>query len=447
MSDSTRDLLVRGVAAAKANDKDEARFYLKWLLRRGEATPTQEADAWWWLSEVSDDPAEKRECLKRALEIEPGSARVLRSRAILDGRLDPQDVVQDHRTIRPIKPLPTPASLKVRRYTCPKCGARAAFDPEQRVLACQFCGYQSGQRQAVVGETLEQDFIATLPTAKAHLWNLAVSRVLKCQGCGAVFTLPPSQVAGECPFCQSPHVIETTESRELAEPDGVLPFQLDAEVATQHVRQWMKKLRFRPGDLLKKAALVPPRGVYMPYWTFDVGGQIAIYQTISIEQTPTRYKAKTMLPPSSPPAPSSTAGVFCNDLLVPATRSLPGLLDKLTDFATTALLPYSPDVLADWPAEIYQVSMADASLVARQRALEDTKKRQPAHSDWLGYRTDSSGIVINAYKLVLLPVWVTGHRYERKLYPALVNGQTGSVVGDAPRSALQQWIAEGFGEA
>jgi hypothetical protein len=67
MSESVRQLLVRGVAAAKtgqARDKEEARYYLEWALRSGEATSAQKAAAWLWLSPIEDDPKKKRDCLE-----------------------------------------------------------------------------------------------------------------------------------------------------------------------------------------------------------------------------------------------------------------------------------------------------------------------------------------------------------------------------------------------
>lgn len=59
MSDSVRDLLVRGIAAAKSNEKDQARLYLEWALRLDPSTE-QTVDVNFWLSEISDDPEEKR---------------------------------------------------------------------------------------------------------------------------------------------------------------------------------------------------------------------------------------------------------------------------------------------------------------------------------------------------------------------------------------------------
>lgn len=445
MSDSAQSMLVRGIAAAKAGDKDEARFYLKWLLRRREAAPEQQARAWLWLSEVSDDAADKRLCLIKALEINPTDPTALRGLAILDGRLRPEEIVDDRQPLRPFEPVAT-----ARRYLCPHCGSRLAFDPNQRALACGHCGHRMGEDAAIVhgGVVQEQDFIATLPTAKAHRWELPAARALSCHGCGAAFALPPARIAGACPFCASPHVVEIAAA-DLIQPDGVVPFQFDAAAALERLRRWLEAQRFCPADLFKQASTVAPRGVYLPFWTFDVSGEVR-WQSWLPRNTARRSAgraAATLSPDAYQPPLYASYPVCYDDLLVPASHSLPAdLVNALSDFETHALAPYSPDLLADWPAEIYQISMADASLVARQRALEDTRERIRTHVGPVTTNFNSAGIVIRSYKLALLPVWVTGYRYKGGYYPALVNGQTGRVAGQVPRSGFQKWMATLWGK-
>lgn len=446
MSDSAQSMLVRGIAAAKAGDKDEARFYLKWLLRRREATPEQEAKAWLWLSEVSDDAAEKRLCLTKVLEIAPTDPTALRGLAILDGRLRPEDIIDDRQPLQPLEPVTT-----ARRYICPQCGSKMAFEPDQRALACEHCGHRMREYEAIMsgGLVQEQDFIAALPTARAHRWELPAARALNCQGCGATFALPPACIAGACPFCESPHVVEITAAADLIQPEGVAPFQFDDQGALQRLRGWLKAQSFCPADLFKQAAAVAPRGVYLPFWTFDVGGEVR-WQS-PLPQTAARRSVGRVPPALSPDAyqpPLYESYPVCyDDLLVPASRSLPAdLVDKVNDFKTHSLAPYSPDLLADWPAEIYQISMAAASLVARQRAFQDTQKRIRTHAGRLAANFNSAGIIIHSYKLVLLPVWVTGYRYKGEYYPALVNGQTGRVAGRVPRSGFQKLMATLWGK-
>lgn len=124
-------------------------------------------------------------------------------------------------------------------------------------------------------------------------------------------------------------------------------------------------------------------------------------------------------------------------------------MDQLREFDTKALMPYAIEVLADQPAEIHQVTMADASLVAREQALhaaeQYVKQRSLGGERVRDLRLDSTGIIIESFKLVLLPVWITTYRYKNQSFTVAVNGQTGMVAGDVLRGGLQKALAGLFG--
>ena len=442
MSESVRDLLTRGVAAAKANDKDEARFFLEWVLRNPDSSMDDQAKAWLWLSQIRDAPTEKRECLENVLAIDPQNPLARRGLAILDGKLKPEDVVDPHAAAQPVAPAPAPPSADVKRYVCPKCGGKLSFAADKRALTCNYCGHQLWEYEAIQEGALvrEQDFAATLPTAQAHRWQLASARTLACQSCGATITLPPVNIAAACPFCGSAHVITATESRELIRPEGVLPFQFDAKMATQHIRRWLDKQRFRPDDLDKRSAITNLHGVYLPFWTFDLGGEVKWHALVEEGSG----NSRNWVPRNGGDI------VYANDLLVAGSHSLPkDLIDRLTDFDTSALVPYSTDALADWSAEIYQVTLSDASLVARRRALDESKEhirdRTLGSENVRDLTFNSLGVIVESFKLVLLPVWVSSYTYKGRRYPLIANGQTGKVAGNVPRSGFQKLMAGLFG--
>lgn len=441
MSESTHDLLVRGIAAAKTNqarDKEEARFYLNWVLRSDDAEADQKTSAWLWLSQVEDDPAKKRECLENVVAVDPGNALARHGLAILDGRLNPEDMIDPNKPATPV----TPQQTTVRRYVCPQCGGKMKYDAQARAVTCEYCGQRLTEYQAITQGAMvrEQDFITTLPTAKAHRWELGTTRTLKCQGCGATFTLPPLHMSGSCPFCGSTHVIETTASNELIQPEGIVPFQFDTDATLKHIRTWIDEQRFRPGDLDERAAIARPCSVYLPFWTFDLGGQMNWTALVA-----EKHGDHTVWLPRS-----DIYLVYHDDLIVPASHSLPkSLMDQLMEFDTKALTPYASEVLADQPAEIYQVTMADASLVAREQAVhaaeQYVKQRSLGGERVRDLRLDSTGIIIELFKLVLLPVWITTYRYRNQSFTVAVNGQTGAVTGDVPRGGMQKALAGLFG--
>ena len=85
MTDSIRDLLVRGIAAAKAQDKDEACFFLEWVLRL-DPPLDERLEALYWLNEASDNSKKKRDCLEEILARRPTDYRARRSLAVLEGK-------------------------------------------------------------------------------------------------------------------------------------------------------------------------------------------------------------------------------------------------------------------------------------------------------------------------------------------------------------------------
>src|SRR5439155_11890945 len=232
MSEGARELLVRGVTAARANSEEEARFHLEWVLRT-DADLEQKTEAWYWLSRLARDPAERRACLENVLAGCPGHPEARRDLAILDGRLDPAEIV-DHR--QPVAPLTPHAELgpqDVRGYRCPRCGGALRFDAGKRAVWCQFCGYREGAGPGPPGAGApgqaveEQDWVAAIYTARGHRWEVPTERLFACQGCGATQVVPPGQASATCPFCGSPYVVRAAEERELIQPEGVAPFAFD----------------------------------------------------------------------------------------------------------------------------------------------------------------------------------------------------------------------------
>jgi DNA-directed RNA polymerase subunit RPC12/RpoP len=445
MSESVRQMLVRGVAAAKTGkpqDKSEARFYLEWVLRSADAESDQKSTAWLWLSQIEDDLQKKRDCLENILAMDPANGPARRGLALLDGRLKTEEVIDPDKPIEPVKPDATPQPSGVRRYACPTCGGRMSFAPDKRALVCDYCGHRLFEYQAIQQGALinEQDFITALSTAKAHRWELPTERSLKCETCGAAFALPPLQVSGMCPFCGSAHVV-IAPTGELIQPEAVLLFQLDASTAAKRIRAWIDAQKFRPHDLDERSAIAEPRKVFLPFWTFDLGGTMTWRALVDEAQG----KNSQWVPRNG------IYLVYHDDLLVPATRAVPkDLLDDLMNYDAKGLQSYSTELLADTAAEVYQVPLADASLVARQQALRAGQAYVLSH-DLAGehhrdFFMNTAGLIVESYKLALLPLWIASYRYKKETFPVAVNGQTGEVAGRVPRSGMQKALAGLFGD-
>jgi hypothetical protein len=126
--------------------------------------------------------------------------------------------------------------------------------------------------------------------------------------------------------------------------------------------------------------------------------------------------------------------VQMNDIPIPASRKLSAVFLKLIPtFELKAIKPYDPRFLADWPAEVYDIPMAEASLDARSQVYALYKNDLPNRlSPMRITHLSSAKLAVESFKLVLLPVWMTELPFDGREHLVLINGQNGIVASDVP---------------
>jgi hypothetical protein len=316
-------------------------------------------------------------------------------------------------------------SADAQRFMCPKCGGRMAFAPDGQTLVCDYCtqGQVVGDNR---GETEEKDFIIAMATMKGHGKPLQ-EQVFHCNGCGAEFILPPRQISSTCAYCDSPHVVSLEKTKELLAPDGIIPHVFDQKRAVKMLIDWVNSNHITPE---KKVDL--PRGLYLPLWTFDAGGFVDYtYEVVNNFQDEDdlysgRFGQKKVT------RFSSTYPILENDLPIPASRKPSAVFLRLIDsFDMKSIKPYDPRYLASWPAEIYDVPMSAASLDARSQTFAKFKRDLPVLVNQSNIvNTSSANLMIESFKLNLLPVWMTELPFNGREHLVLINGQNGVVSSD-----------------
>jgi len=438
--DYGKDLLKSGIIEAKAGHKDSARRYLDRAVYMSRSHDVM-AEAWYWMALVVDDPQEKRTAIENCLAHDLQHARARKLLAVLDGKLKADEIIDpDH--------LPqAPAGLRAAdadRFMCPKCGGRMAFAPDGQSLVCDYC-----TRHQAMGfspkPAEEKDFVTAMATARGHGKPLN-EQVFHCEGCGSEFLLPPSQISANCIYCGSPHVVNWEDTKDLLAPDGVLPHQFDKEKAGKFLVGWIEKNKIKPEKKLER-----PRGLYLPLWTFDIGGAVEYtgetYEnneegtTITLIGGNNRGQTLKCVTDSYP--------VMMDDLPIPASRKLSMVFVELVPtFELKDVKPYDPRFLADWPAEVYDIPMAEASLDARGQAYAKFKEELPYKiSPMRLVHSSSAKMAIESFKLVLLPVWMTELSFDGREHLVLINGQNGTVASDLPDKkskhvGLMDWLGD-----
>jgi len=221
-------------------------------------------------TEDQHDLDEQRRYLHEVLALDPWHPEARRTLALLEGRLNPDEVINPN-TLRQ-KATKAPEATKARRFVCVQCGGQLTFLPQGTKLHCAYCGHTVSLLQAMdEGAAIEErDFLLDLMTQRGHK-AATRTRTFSCQTCGATYLSETASVAFTCPYCASAYVAELEETRDLIPPKGIIPMRLSAEEAEAAIRHWFDKEHI--GNVQH---LTPPRGAYLPIWTFDIGG-VLIY--------------------------------------------------------------------------------------------------------------------------------------------------------------------------
>lgn len=423
---NAENLYQHGRTALKNGERARARQ----LLQQAVDYDRNHSDAWLWLSATTDDPLEQKKYLEWAVAANPGNAAAKRGLGLVTGKINAADLVQLGQGIAPRLPEESEAVSARRDFKCPTCGGELRFDPELIDLKCEHCGYvEVVEEVSAVGRDQVLDF--SLAVKQGHRWAEAQRRYT-CGQCQATSLLAVGQTSAACPFCGTAALVAAPEERDLLPLQGLIPMGFEAEVAEKNFRTWLGRGFFDPDDLKQLVTRAGLHPAYVPFWTFSA--TLTAHWRGQVAEGSGKYRRWVWR--------TGERTFFYTDLLIPGLKALPDkLIQQLQDYDLAHLIVYKPEYLAQWPAALYDLALADASLVARERMIRDAKKqletKTVANKQVLDLTVNTSDFTGQAYKLVLLPMWIGAYRYRDQIYRVLINGQTGRVAGDKPRDSLK----------
>ncbi len=331
---------------------------------------------------------------------------------------------------------------------CKGCGATLDFAPGTTSLKCNYCGAEN-PISLVEAPIEEIDYEAFITQPLQESEQITV-RTVRCPGCGAQITLDEKVTADACPYCDTRLVVSEGGEMAIVKPKSLVPFVIDKKKGNQLFQEWIAKLWFAPGDLKERVAKEAMDGMYVPYWTYDAqtvndytglrGTYYYVTEHYSTrENGKTVYKTRQVRKTSWSPR-AGTVEVPFDDVLVPATHSLPEkTLHVLPPWDLSQLKPYDDRFLSGFRCETYGVDVKeglDAAKVIMKAEIEN-QIRIRIGGDEQRILTCHSKYDRITFKHILLPVWISSYRYNKKVYRFLINGQSGKVKGERPYSFLK----------
>ena len=267
-----------------------------------------------------------------------------------------------------------------------------------------------------------------------------------CNQCGAGLAFDGVRTA-RCPYCDSPNFVERPPAAGQPDPEFVVTFVGDAEVARRSLDRWLGGRSMFADAALRHAKVEDLRGIYVPSYLYsaiassDYTAQIGenytetqTYTTTVNGKTVTRTRTVTRTE-YRPLAGRHLS--YVTDVLVSASAGLTNLeLGHVEPFDYRQMRRFAPALVTGWIAEEFSRNANDCQTASRHEAVDAVgtklKKFMPGDS----YRDLEWKTAVSSESLdpVLVPVWVFAVRYREDKSPlrVVINGQTGKIHGKVP---------------
>jgi len=347
----------------------------------------------------------------------------------------------------PIKESPNHAQTVT--FTCPNCGAVTQFDVSAGGVTCENCGYSKSTQTETVGRSApEQEFkLDTIQQAKSIQWTNN-RRNLVCEQCGAITSIPETAISGQCAFCASNKVHIAELPTPEFQPKLIIPFQVEPERLKQIAKKWLGVGWYHPKDLSQTASVDRFNGVYMPYWTFDADVNADWKALVGYERTERYYDAsskewKTRTTIDWRWEQGRVNRQF-DDYLIPGTQKVSRrILDQIQPFDLNELRTFTPDYLAGWQANHFDLPLEKAWDTAKDSMRETSREACYADIPTSHVRnfSMSADFANETWRYIFLPVFLSTYRFNEKIYQIMVNGQTGEIAGQKPVEWWKIWAA------
>ena len=298
-------------------------------------------------------------------------------------------------------------------YTCPNCGAGMRFDIATQQLHCDFCE-----------TSLEVPREKSGLEAREDQMDLTV---FTCPQCGGEIYSMANEAASFCTFCGASVMLEGRMT-STKRPSHIIPFMKTREDCKKIYGKLTKGAWFSPKELKDPEYLERFRGIYLPFWTYNISqkGPVLLKGTRETSKA-TEYLSLSCMLDADYDGISYDASSAFND----------ELCRYITPYHQNAVKEFHPGYMSGFYADTADV---DSSLYvedAMKDANEETFERlQEQHKGVNVQKPSELSSVLHTrmegVTMAMYPVWFLTYRSKDRVAYAVVNGETGKIAADLP---------------
>lgn len=315
---------------------------------------------------------------------------------------------------------------------CPGCGGNLLFSPNSQDLVCEKCSSHVAIEK--INEVPLHIYKKGVNSQDNNDWQ-ATGRSYRCKSCGGQVSLAGLEITKVCPYCGSTYVSEV-ELLPGLKPDCVIPFAFDKAVALQKFKEKVKKKKFLPSAFKKFLPESKVYGLYIPCFSFDADAYAVYKGVLEEDYTTTDREGKTITETRSFHI-SGDVNLNLKNVVIEASQ-------KMTQSELSSILPYKHSesckfdegFLRGFYVEHYSDSLDESH--DKARSVMDGEIRRNILSrysyDRVRYLDVDSTYSNEHFVYKLLPVYKFEYTYKKKKYLTCMNGQTGELQNNMPKS-------------
>lgn len=320
-------------------------------------------------------------------------------------------------------------------YKCKTCGGDLAWDPVAQKLKCKYCDSEFSMQDydnPTINEEYEKGQETTDQATDDSNINPEDLRMYKCSYCGAEIITDKTTIATTCVYCGNPVVLQEQLDTNF-KPKYVIPFKVTKEESEDLYMKFADKL-FTPQDFLTKNHIQKIKGVYIPFWIYD----ILVSGSMSLEGDKQRTHSDSKYNYVEHNIYSIRRAGSAPFLKVPvdaSSKTPDDAMDSIEPFNYNEMVPFEMPYLAGFLAERYDKSPSECVERAEKRVRNSFLSM--LQSTVSGYATthvqhSETKIENSTCEYALLPTYLLYTKYKGEDYLFAINGQTGKVCGNLP---------------
>lgn len=331
---------------------------------------------------------------------------------------------------------------EIQEYKCPACGGTMEFDSKLQKMKCPYCDtvldmdqFEENvqEKEQPQSAASDKDFWGASGDAQWEAGEEENMKIYVCQSCGGEIIAEDSTGASTCPYCGNRVVMKAQFKGDL-KPDYIIPFKLDKKDAKAAYLKHLKNKSFLPKLFKNENHIDEMKGVYVPFWLFDVEATADI--TYLGEKTKVRRRGDTEYTEHKYYEAVRSGSMGFERIPEDGSKKMDDtLMEAVEPYDFSGAVPFKSAYLAGYVADRYDVESRERIGRAKQRVQKSIEKefqKSVKGYDSVTVRDSRLNVTDAKYWYALYPVWILNSTWKDNKYVFAMNGQTGKLVGDLP---------------